>query len=226
MELKSIGSRNRLGIFLSAMRGATDIKIEVEQIVLETIAGFTHLNQEELRPNEPLVSGLGLLARQVSTILDSLDRRLKLDPVPGGHPAPDPTIQDIINHYSRREMNRELAGLSDYVIGVVFTTLARKLPRTIDVRNTDVFLGRDLGFTARQKEEILQAIEHRLEGAVARDLHRQPDCTIEEIICFHFVDAYKRLSRHSLRARIRGFLSRWFRAARLELTRFFHFLFP
>jgi hypothetical protein len=42
-------------------------------------------------------------------------------------------------------MNREMAGLSDYMIVVVFTTLARKLPRTINVRNTDVFLGRDLG---------------------------------------------------------------------------------
>jgi hypothetical protein len=208
------------------MRGATDIKNEVEQIVLETIAGFTFLNLEEVRPNEPLVSGLGLLARQVSTILDTIDRRLNLNCDPGQHPAPDSTIQDIINHYSRREMNRELAGLSDYVIGVVFTTLARKSSRTIDVRNTNVFLGRDLGFSARQKEEILHTIEHRLEGSAARRLHLQPDCTIEEIICFHFVDGYKRLSRHSLRARVRGFLSRWFRAARMELTRFFHFLFP
>lgn len=208
------------------MRGATDIKNEIEQIVLETIAGFTYLNLEELRPNEPLVSGLGLLAKQVSTILDSIDRRLKLDSDHGLHPAPDPTIQDIINHYSRREMNRELAGLSDYVIGVVFTTLARKSSRTIDVRNTDVFLGRDLGFSARQKEEILQAIEHRLQGSFARGLHLKPDCSIEEIICFHFVDEYKRLSRHSLRARVRGFLSRRFRAARIELIRFFHFLFP
>jgi hypothetical protein len=208
------------------MRGATDIKNEIEQIVLETIAGFTYLNLEELRPNEPLVSGLGLLAKQVSTILDTIDRRLKLDSNPGLHPAPDPTIQDIVNYYSRREMNRELAGLSDYVIGVVFTTLARKSSRTIDIRNTDVFLRRDLGFSARQKEEILQTIEHRLEGSVARELHLQPDCTIEEIICFHFVDAYKRLSRHSLRAGIRGFLSRWFKAARIELTSFFNFLFP
>jgi hypothetical protein len=208
------------------MRGTTDIKNEVEQIVLETIAGFTCLKLEELRPNEPLVSGLGLLAKQVSTILDSIDRRLNLDSGPGLHPAPDPTIQDIINYYSRREMNRELAGLSDYVIGVVFTTLARKSSRTIDVRNTDVFLRRDLGFSARQKEEILQTIEHRLEGSVARELHLQPDCTIEEIICFHFVNAYKRLSRHSLRARVREFLSRWVNAARIELTGFFDFLFP
>jgi hypothetical protein len=80
------------------MRGATVIKNEVEQIVLETIAGFTFLNLEELRPNEPLVSGLGLLAKQVSAILDKIDRRLNLNSGPGLHPAPDPTIQDIINH--------------------------------------------------------------------------------------------------------------------------------
>jgi hypothetical protein len=207
------------------MRGATDIKIEVEQIVLETITGFTHLNLSELRPNEPLVSGLGLLARQVSAILDSLDRRLKLDCDAGRHSVPDPTIQDIINYYSRHEMNRELAGLSDYVIGVVFTTLARKSTRTIDVRNTDVFLARDLGFSPQQKDEILRTIEHRLEGSVARELHTKPDCTIEEIICFHFVDEYKRLSRRSWRARIRGFLSRWFKTVRIELTRYFNFLF-
>lgn len=208
------------------MRGATDIKNEVEQIVLETIAGFTYLNLEELRPNERLVSGLGLLAKQVSSILDTIDRRLNIGSDQSLHPAPDPTIQDIVNHYSRREMNRELAGLSDYVIGVVFTTLARKSSRTIDVRNTDVFLRRDLGFTARQKEEILQTIEHRLEGSVARELHLQPDCSIEEIICFHFVDEYKRLSRRSWRSRVRAFLARWFKAVRIELTRFFHFLFP
>jgi hypothetical protein len=207
------------------MRGATDIKNGIEQIVLGTIAGFSHLNLEELRPNKPLVSGLGLLAKQVSSILDSIDRRLNLDSNNDLHRAPDPTIQEIIDYYSRREMNRELAGLSDYVIGVVFTTLARKSPRVIDVRNTDLFLTRDLGFSARQKEEILQTIEHRLAGSVARELHIQPDCTIEEIICFHFVDVYKRLSRHSIRARIRAFLSRWSKTARIELTGFFKFLF-
>ena len=201
------------------MRGATDIKNDIEQIVLETIAGFTHLNLEELRPNEPLVSGLGLLSRQVSIILDSIDRRLKLDSGNGLHQAPDPTIQDIINYYSRCEMNRELAGLSDYVIGVVFTTLARKSSRVIDVRNTDLFLARDLGFSTRQKQEILQTIEHRLEGSVARELHLQPDCTIQEIICFHFVDVYRRLSRHSLKTRTCGFLNRWLKQCERELTR-------
>lgn len=70
------------------------------------------------------------------------------------------------------------------------------------------FWGGILGSSARQKEEILQAIEHRLKGSVARELHRQHDCTIDEIICFHFVDAYRRLSRNSVRTQIRSFLSR------------------
>jgi hypothetical protein len=208
------------------MRGATDIKHDIEQIVLETIGGFTHLNSEELRPDKPLVSGFGLLAKQVSNVLDAIDRRLKLNSDSGLHHAPDPTIQDIINYYSRCEMNRQLAGLSDYVIGTIFTTLARKSSRVIDVRNTDLFLARDLGFSTRQKEEILETIEHRLEGSVARELHRQPDCTIQEIICFHFVDAYRRLSRHSLKTRTGEFLNRPVKAVQTKLARFFNFLFP
>jgi hypothetical protein len=68
---------------------------------------------------------------------------------------------------------------------------------------------RDLGFSIQQKEEILRTIEQRLEGSVKRELHTQPDCTIQEIICFHFVDAYKRLSKPSLKMRVFGFLSNW-----------------
>src|SRR5271168_2826878 len=99
------------------MRGATDIKSDMEQIVLETVAGATCLNLKELRPDQPLVSGAGLPAKQVSTILESIDRRLNLDHGNGLHNAPpDPTIQNIIDFYSRCEMNRELASLSDHVI--------------------------------------------------------------------------------------------------------------
>jgi hypothetical protein len=192
------------------MRAEADVKRDVGQIVLETVAGSTYLDLRAIRPDEPLVNGLGLPAKQVYNILDAIDRRLNLDKSDGIHNQKDPTIQDIINFYSSCEMNRELAGLSGHVTGIVFDTLARKTSRTIDVRNTDVFLVRDLGFTPQQKHEALRSIERRLEGSKPRVLLAQPDCTIEEIICFHFVDAYKRLSRHSLRKRVCEFLSKWF----------------
>lgn len=195
------------------MRVEADIKNDIEQIVRETVAGSTHLEMTEIRPDEPLVSRLGLPSKQVKIILDSIDRRLNLDDCDAIHSATDPTIQEIIDFYSRCEMNRELASLSDHVIGIVFDTLARKSPRIIDVRQPDVFLVRDLGFSTQQKEEILRTVELRLAGSAASELHAQPDCTIQEIICFYFVDAYKRLSRHSLKRRIGGFLSRWFASA-------------
>ena len=194
------------------MRGETDIKSDIEQIVLETVAGLTQRKIRELRLDDPLVDGLGLPSKQVHAIFDSINRRLNLNYGDARHDNPDLTIQDIIDFYSKNEMNKELAGLSDHVIGVVSDTLARKSPRIIDVRQPDVFLVRDLGFSTLQKEEILRTIEHRLEGSTAHELHTQPDCTVQEIICFYFVDAYKRLSRHSLKTRICGFLSRWFKS--------------
>jgi hypothetical protein len=87
--------------------------------------------------------------------------------------------------------------------------------------NLDVFLVRDLRFSTQQRDEILRTIQHRLAGSVARELHTSPDCTIQEIICFYFVDAYKRLSEHSLKTRICGFFPRWLNRCEVELSKLF-----
>jgi hypothetical protein len=61
------------------MRCEADIKDNIKQIVLEAVAGTAQRQIWELRPDEPLVSGVGLPSKQVYAVFDAMDRRLNLD---------------------------------------------------------------------------------------------------------------------------------------------------